>query len=874
MNDIAREIHPVRIEDELRQSYLDYAMSVIVGRALPDVRDGLKPVHRRVLFAMHQLKNDWNKAYKKSARVVGDVIGKYHPHGDDPVYETIVRLAQLFSMRYPLIDGQGNFGSVDGDAPAAMRYTEVRMMRLAHQLLDDLEKETVDFVPNYDGSEQMPAVLPTRVPNLLVNGSTGIAVGMATNIPPHNLAEVIDATLALLDNPEITLDALMQILPGPDFPTGGLINGRAGIVQAYRSGRGRVVLRGKYHLEEMPQERTRIVFDEIPYQVNKARLIEKIAALVKEKMVTGISELRDESDKEGIRIVIELRRHEAAEIVVNNLFEHTALQNTFGVNMVALVNGRPRLLTLQEILASFLSHRRDVITRRTIYELRRARSEGHLLEGLAIALASVDEIIEAIKTAPSVQIARERLVQRDWPATTVLPLIERLGPSDVCRPQNLDSGYGFQRVEDQDVYRFSPAQVQAILDLRLQKLTALEQEKLLEQYRVMITTIADLLDILQNPDRLTSVVREELVSIRDQYRDARRSEIFDLQEDLQIADLIPPEDMVFTLSKAGYAKIQPLGDYRVQHRGGKGKQASNLKDEDYIQRAITTHTHDTLLCFSNLGKVYWLKAFQLPQGSRNARGRPLINILPLSGDEQITEILPLPGSREHDLKSYDYSDTHWVCMATSQGIVKKTGLQHFSRPRTNGIIAIDLQENETLIGAALTDGTQQIMLFSSGGKVIRFAESDVRDMGRTARGVIGMRMDNDEKIVAMLLAQGDAEILTASACGFGKRTPIDQFRLQNRGGRGVIAMQCDERNGALIGALSLTVNDELMLISDSGTLARIRAGDIRRTARNTKGVTLIRLGAGEKLVSVDRIVETEADEENASDTVEESSENK
>ena len=859
---IAKFLGTRSIEDEIRQSYLDYAMSVIVGRALPDVRDGLKPVHRRVLYAMHELRNDFNKPYKKSARIVGDVIGKYHPHGDTPVYDTIVRMAQPFSLRYMLVEGQGNFGSIDGDAPAAMRYTEVRLRKLAHTLLEDIDKNTVDFVDNYDGSEQMPAVLPARFPNLLVNGSTGIAVGMATNIPPHNIGESIDATVALLDDPDIDTDALIAHIKGPDFPTAGIINGRAGLINAYKTGRGRAVMRGRYHIEPMPSDRERLVFTEIPYQVNKAKLVEKIATLVKEKRISSISELRDESDKDGIRIVMELKRGEAAQILVNHLFELTPLQSVFGINMVSLVNGRPVLLNLKRILELFLRHRREVVTRRTEFELRKARESGHLLEGLVVAIANIDEIIESIKTAPSVAEARVRLLDRQWPASTVLPMLQALGPIDSCRPEGLEAEYGFQQPGDD--YRLSPAQANAILEMRLQKLTGLEQEKLTRDYQAIISRIADLLDILQNPERLRAVIREELIDNKTNFADARRTEIVETQEDISLADLIEQQMVMLTISKAGWAKIQPLTNYQSQHRGGRGKQASLLKDDDYIQRMLTVHSHDTVLLFSSAGKVYWLKVFQFPTGSRNSKGKPLINILPLGEDERITAVLPLPDSRNNTIKEYEFAPMQ-VLMCTRRGIVKKTPLSEFSRPRPSGIIALELEEGDSLIGALLTSGDSEVVLCSSGGKIIRFPEQQVRPMGRIARGVIGMRMGADERIVAMLEVGDQQEILTASSSGYGKRSEMSLIRAQARGGQGVRI----QRLGAgeeLIGAIEVTGDDaDLCLITQNGILVRTAMASVRQTGRDAKGVTLIRLQADDKLITIDGATAEEALESDTED---------
>ncbi|MEH6576476.1 MAG: DNA gyrase subunit A [Amphritea sp.] len=847
MGDLAREILPVNIEDELKQSYLDYAMSVIVGRALPDVRDGLKPVHRRVLFAMSELGNDWNKAYKKSARVVGDVIGKYHPHGDSAVYDTIVRMAQPFSMRYMLVDGQGNFGSVDGDSAAAMRYTEIRMAKISHELLADLDKETVDFVPNYDGTEQIPEVLPTRVPALLVNGSAGIAVGMATNIPPHSLSEVVRGCIALIDNPDLSIDELMEYIPGPDFPTGAIINGRAGILQAYRTGRGRIYVRAKHHIEpDEKRGKDSIVFTEIPYQVNKARLIEKIADLVKDKKIEGITELRDESDKDGMRIVVELRRGEVAEVMVNNLFAQTQLQNVFGINMVALVDGQPRTLDLKTILECFVRHRREVVTRRTVYELRKARERGHILEGLAIALANIDPIIELIKTSPTPAEAKERLVASPWTPGDVTAMLERAG-ENACRPEELEAQYGMHDGQ----YHLSPAQAQAILELRLHRLTGLEHDKLIAEYKELLEKIAELLEILNSATRLMEVIREELEAIVEQYGDERRTDIIASQQDLTVADLITEEDMVVTISHGGYAKTQPLTMYQAQRRGGKGKSATAVKDEDFVEKLLIASTHDTILCFTNFGKVYWLKVYEIPQASRAARGRPIINILPLQENERITTILPVN----------EYAEDHYVFMATSAGTVKKTPLTNFSRPRSSGLIALALDEGDTLIGAAITDGTAEVMLVSSSGKSIRFPEGDVRAMGRTARGVRGIRLTDETQVISLIIPQEGGRILTTSINGYGKQTAVEDFPTYGRGGQGVIAMQCTDRNGQLIGAVQMFEGDDVMLISDQGTLVRTRSEEISVLGRNTQGVRVIRVAEGENLVGVARIEEPEPNEE-------------
>jgi DNA gyrase subunit A len=837
-----REILPVNIEDELRQSYLDYAMSVIVGRALPDVRDGLKPVHRRVLFTMNELNNTYNRPYMKSARVVGDVMGKYHPHGDVAIYDTVVRMAQDFAMRYLLVDGQGNFGSIDGDPPAAMRYTEVRMSRLASELLTDLDKETVEFVPNYDETLQMPEVLPTRVPNLLVNGSSGIAVGMATNIPPHNLREVVDGCLALLDDPTLSVDDLMEYIQGPDFPTAGIINGRAGIVQAYRSGRGRIYVRAR--AEVVHDERTgkdTIIITEIPYQLNKARLIEKIAELVKDKRIEGITELRDESDKDGLRVVIELRRGEPGEVVLNNLYSQTQLQSVFGINCVALVDDQPRVLNLKQMLEAFLQHRRDVITRRTIYLLRRARQRGHILEGQAVALANIDAVIELIKASPAAAEAREALMGRGWPSEGVQELLERAG-SDACRPEGLAEEFGFR----EGLYYLSDDQAQAILDLRLNRLTALEQDKLIEDYQGILDEIADLSEILNSGDRLLSVLREELGVIRETYGDERRTEILSTQEDLTVEDLITEEDLVVTISHQGYAKTQPLSAYRAQRRGGRGRAATAVKDEDFVEHLLIANSHDTVLCFSNMGKVYWLKVYQIPQASRGAKGRPLVNMLPLDEDERITTILPIQ----------DYDADHFIFMATANGTVKKTPLEQFARPRASGLIALELEEGNTLIGAALTDGYSDVLLTASSGKTVRFKESDVRAMGRTARGVRGIRLTGAHRVISLIIPSEAGFVLTASENGFGKRTAVTEFPVKGRGTQGVIAMQVSERNGDVVGAAQVFAGDELMLISNMGTLVRTASDEISVQGRNTQGVRLIMLRGDEKLVGVARIDES------------------
>ena len=845
MSEIAREIVPVNLEDEMRQSYLDYAMSVIVGRALPDVRDGLKPVHRRVLYAMRELSNDWNKAYKKSARIVGDVIGKYHPHGDSAVYDTMVRMAQPFSMRYLLIDGQGNFGSVDGDMPAAMRYTEVRMSRLAHELLADIDKETVDFKPNYDESESEPAVLPTRVPNLLINGQTGIAVGMATNIPPHNLIEVVNACLALLDNPALTLAEIMQHIPGPDFPTAGMINGAQEIATAYRTGRGRLSIRARSHVEDIGKgDRQAIIVTELPYQVNKARLLERIADLVRGKDIDGISELRDESDKDGMRVVIELKRGEQSDIVLNNLFAQTPMETVFGINMVALQDGQPKLMSLKEMLEAFIRHRREVITRRTIFDLAKARDRAHILEGLAVALANIDDVIALIKASPSSVEARVALQARAWGPGVVPQLLERAGEIST-RPNGLGAEFGYRPNTNGGGYRLSEAQAQAILDMRLHRLTGLEQDKIIEEFKELLVRIADLTDILARPERLTQVIRDELTEVREAYGDKRRTEINRDHLDLSTEDLIEPQDVVVTLSHAGYAKSQPVTEYQTQRRGGRGKAATAVKDEDFVEKLFVAHTHDTVLCFSNRGKVYWLKVYELPQAGRGARGKPMVNLLPLEEGEKISAVLPV--------KQYD--EQHFVFMATSQGTVKKTPLTAFSRPRTTGIIALDLAENDKLVGVGLTDGTKELILVSSGGKSIRFNESEVRPMGREAAGVRGIKLGEGHELVGQIVV-GDGNILTASENGYGKLTPLDDFPQHGRGGQGVIALQTTDRNGATVAALQVTAGQEVMLISSTGTLVRTPVDEISVVGRNTQGVRLIRLGEGERLVGVERVDET------------------
>ncbi len=855
MSETSRQVSPVSLESEMRESYLAYAMSVIVGRALPDVRDGLKPVHRRVLYAMNVLSNDWNKPYKKSARVVGDVIGKYHPHGDSAVYDTIVRMAQDFSLRYTLVDGQGNFGSVDGDMAAAMRYTEIRMAKIAHDLMADLDKETVDFSDNYDGTELIPDVFPTQIPNLLINGSSGIAVGMATNIPPHNLREVVDACVALLDNEDISIDELMEHIKGPDFPTAGIINGRAGIVEAYRTGRGRIYLRARAEvLEDEKTGRQTIIVTEIPYQLNKARLIERIAELVKEKKIEGISELRDESDKDGMRIVIELRRGEVGEVVLNNLYAQTQMQSVFGINMVALVDGQPRLLNLKQIIESFIRHRREVVTRRTVFLLRKAREKGHILEGLAVALADIDAVIALIKESPTTAEAKEKLMARAWRAASVLQLLGDAG-ADACRPEDLPAAFGMR---DQDYY-LSPAQAQAILDLRLNRLTGLEQEKLINDYQELLRQISDYLDILGSETRLFAVVREELAQVRENYGDERKTEITTSQLDLSMEDLITEEDRVVTISHGGYAKSQPLADYQAQRRGGMGKAAASVKDEDMVEHLLVASSHDTLLCFTSTGKVYWLRVFNIPLASRTSRGKPIVNILPLEEGERITSLLPVK----------EYTEGHFIFMATAMGTVKKTSLSSFSRQRSVGLRAIELDEGDTLIGTAQTDGQRDIMLFSSSGKTIRFHETDVREMGRTARGVRGMRLQPGQQLIALIIPEDGRQVLTVSENGYGKRTHCEEFPVYGRGGQGVIGMQTSERNGCLVGAVQVSDGDEIMLISDRGTLVRTRVDEVSVLSRNTQGVRLIKLKAEERLVGLERVQEPADQGGHADDDVDE-----
>jgi len=843
MSDFDNDITTINIEDELKQSYLDYAMSVIVGRALPDVRDGLKPVHRRVLFAMSELNNVYNRAYMKSARIVGDVIGKYHPHGDTAAYDTIVRMAQTFNMRYPLVDGQGNFGSLDGDSAAAMRYTEIRMKKIAHELLADLDKETVDFTDNYDGTLQMPVVLPSKVPNLLVNGSSGIAVGMATNIPPHNLTEVVNACLALIDNPDIDTDGLMEHIQGPDFPTGAIINGRAGIVMAYRTGRGRIQVRARCEVfTDEKTHRDTIIIQEIPFQLNRARLIERIAELVKEKKIEGISELRDESSTDT-RIVIELRRGEVGEVVLNNLYAQTQLQTVFGINIVALVEGQPRVLNLKEVLVAFVLHRREVITRRTVFLLRRARTRGHILEGLAVALSNIDPVIELIKSSANAQEAKDRLIATSWRSDNVQKMLERAGP-DAARPDELDARYGLKENGD---YFLSPEQAQSILEMRLNRLTGLEQQRLLSEYEEIVSTISELLIILNQPERLMEIIREELTEIREEYGDERRTEIIGTQEDLTTEDLITEQDMVVTLSNSGYAKTQPITDYQAQRRGGRGRSASAVKDEDFIEHLMVASTHDTILCFTNKGKVYWLRVFEIPVASRAARGRPLVNILPLGADERITAMLPVR----------EYRDDQFIFMATANGTVKKTPLMEFARRRSSGLIAIELDEDNTLVGASITQGDSDVMLFTSGGKAIRFNESDVRAMGRTARGVRGVKLRQEQTLIALIIPQPDAELLIASENGYGKRSNLEDYSVIGRGGQGVICMKVSERNGPVVGVIQIYSGDEVILISDQGTLVRIRGEEVSTQGRNTQGVRLINLASDESLVGLARVEEAD-----------------
>jgi len=849
MDQFAKETIPVSLEEEMRRSYLDYAMSVIVGRALPDVRDGLKPVHRRVLFAMHELSNDWNRAYKKSARIVGDVIGKYHPHGDTAVYDTIVRMAQDFSLRYPLIDGQGNFGSVDGDNAAAMRYTEIRMARIAHELLDDLDKETVDFGPNYDGSEHEPLILPSKIPNLLINGSSGIAVGMATNIPPHNLSEIVAACQALLKDPVVGIDELIKIVPAPDFPTRGFIYGTVGVKEALRTGRGRVVMRARTHIEDMEKgNRQAIVIDELPYQVNKANLLMKIGGMVREKRLEGIAEIRDESDKSGMRAVIELKRGEVAEIILNNLFNETQMQDSFGVNMVALVDGQPRLLNLKQMLEAFLRHRREVVTRRTVFELRKARERGHILEGLAVALSNVDDVIALIKAAQTPAEAKQQLMGRLWRSRLVEEMLSKVNP-DAARPAGLAPEFGFQR---KGGYRLSEAQAQRILEMQLQRLTGLEQDKLVAEYKEVMERIVDLLDILAKPARITRIISGELSDIKKQYGDERRSEIVEHTQDLSMEDLIASEDVVVTLSHGGYMKCQPVADYRAQKRGGRGRQATTTKEDDFIEKLFIANTHDCILCFSNRGRVYWLKVYAVPQGSRTSRGKPIINLVPLLEHEKITAVLPVK----------EFDDGHFVFMATANGTVKKTALSAFSRPRPSGIIAVSLDDGDYLIGVALTDSKHDIMLFSDGGKALRFAETEVRVMGRNAGGVRGMRLVKGGHVISLLTAENEEQsVLTATENGYGKRTPIGRYTRHGRGTQGMIAIQASARNGKLVAAQIVGDDDEIMLITTGGVLIRTRIAEIREIGRTAQGVRLINLGEGEKLAGLETVAERDDDEE-------------
>jgi DNA gyrase subunit A len=870
MDLFAKETIPISLEEEMRKSYLDYAMSVIVGRALPDVRDGLKPVHRRVLFAMHEMNNVWNRPYVKCARVVGETMGKYHPHGDASIYDTLVRMAQPFSLRYMLVDGQGNFGSVDGDGAAAMRYTECRLDKIAGEMLADIDKETVDFVPNYDGKEKEPSVLPTRIPNLLINGSSGIAVGMATNIPPHNITEVIGGALHVLHNPDVTVDELIERIPAPDFPTGGIIYGISGVRDGYRTGRGRVVMRAKTHFEEFGKEhRTAIIVDELPYQVNKKSLLERIAELVRDKKLEGISDIRDESDKSGMRVVIELKRGEVAEVVLNNLYKQTQLQDTFGMNMVALVDGQPKLLNLKQMLECFLSHRREVVTRRTVFELRKARERGHLLEGLAVALANIDDFIDIIKAAPTPPVAKTELMARSWDSSVVREMLARTGENNIggieaFRPANLPRHYGIQ---PDGMYRLSDDQTQEILQMRLQRLTGLEQDKIVNEYREVMETIANLLDILSKPERVTSIITDELNAAMNEYggpKDARRSTIENNATDLGTEDLITPQDMVVTLSHTGYMKSQPVSEYRAQKRGGRGKQAMATKEDDWIDQLFVANTHDYILCFSDRGRLYWLKVWEVPQGSRNSRGRPIVNMFPLQDGEKITVVLPLSGENR------TFPEDHYIFMATSLGTVKKTPLSDFSNPRKAGIIAVDLDEGDFLIGAALTDGQHDVMLFSDSGKAVRFDENDVRPMGRTARGVRGMNLDEGQQVIALLVAENEQQsVLTATENGFGKRTPITEYTRHGRGTKGMIAIQTSERNGKVVAATLVEPNDEILLITTGGVLIRTRVAEIREMGRATQGVTLIAVEDGTHLSGLQRIVESDvADVDDDSDVPE------
>jgi DNA gyrase subunit A len=855
MDQFAKETLPISLEEEMRRSYLDYAMSVIVGRALPDVRDGLKPVHRRVLYAMHELNNDWNRAYKKSARIVGDVIGKYHPHGDTAVYDTIVRMAQDFSLRYMLVDGQGNFGSIDGDNAAAMRYTEIRMAKIGHELLADIDKETVDFGPNYDGSENEPLILPARIPNLLINGSSGIAVGMATNIPPHNLNEVVDACQHLLNNPQASIDELIEIIPAPDFPTAGIIYGVAGVRDGYRTGRGRVVMRAATHFEEIDRgQRMAIIVDELPYQVNKRSLLERIAELVNDKKLEGISDIRDESDKSGMRVVIELKRGEVPEVVLNNLYKATQLQDTFGMNMVALVDGQPKLLNLKEMLEAFLSHRREVLTRRTVYELRKARERGHVLEGLAVALANIDEFIAIIKAAPTPPIAKQELMARAWDSSLVREMLARAegenaqaGGREAYRPEGLNPAFGMQ---GDGLYKLSDTQAQEILQMRLQRLTGLEQDKIIGEYREVMAQIADLLDILARPERITAIIVDELTAVKAEFGDARRSKIELNATELNTEDLITPQDMVVTMSHAGYVKSQPLSEYRAQKRGGRGKQATQMKEDDWIDTLFIANTHDHILCFSNRGRVYWVKVYEVPQGSRNSRGRPIVNMFPLQEGEKINVVLPVK----------EFSADKFVFMATALGTVKKTPLEAFSRPLRKGIIAVGLDEGDYLIGADITDGQHDVMLFSDAGKAVRFDENDVRPMGREARGVRGMQLEEGQQVIAMLVAGSETQsVLTATENGYGKRTPITEYTRHGRGTKGMIAIQTSERNGKVVAATLVDAEDQIMLITTTGVLIRTRVSEIREMGRATQGVTLISLDEGTKLSGLQQIAEADPD---------------
>ena len=866
MDQFAKETIPISLEEEMRKSYLDYAMSVIVGRALPDVRDGLKPVHRRVLFAMHETSNVWNRPYVKCARVVGEVMGKYHPHGDQAIYDTLVRMAQDFSLRYTLVDGQGNFGSIDGDNAAAMRYTECRLDKIASELLADIDKETVDFVPNYDGKEKEPSVLPTRIPNLLINGSSGIAVGMATNIPPHNITEVINGALHVLSTPTCTIDELIEIIPAPDFPTAGIIYGVSGVRDGYRTGRGRVVMRARTHFEEIRDGRHAIIVDELPYQVNKKSLLERIAEIVRDKKLEGISDIRDESDKSGMRVVIELKRGELPEVVLNNLYKQTQLQDTFGMNMVALVDGQPKLLNLKQMLECFLSHRREVVTRRTVFELRKARERGHVLEGLAVALANIDEFIAIIKAAPTPPVAKSELMARSWDSSLVREMLSRTGDENVgginaFRPENLPRHYGLQ---SDGLYKLSDDQAQEILQMRLQRLTGLEQDKIVNEYKDVMSQIADLLDILARPDRVTTIISDELIAARNEYgegnKDVRRSQIEINATDLGTEDLIAPQDMVVTLSHTGYMKSQPLSEYRAQKRGGRGKQAAATKEDDWIEQLFIANTHDYMLCFSNRGRMYWLKVWEVPQGSRTSRGKPIVNMFPLHEGEKITVVLPLFGENR------TFPEDRYVFMATSLGTVKKTPLSDFSNPRKAGIIAVDLDETDFLIGAALTDGKNDVMLFSDSGKAVRFDENDVRPMGRTARGVRGMNLDEGQIVIALLVAQNEQQsVLTATENGFGKRTPITEYTRHGRGTKGMIAIQTSDRNGKVVAATLVEPTDEIMMITTGGVLIRTRVSEVREMGRATQGVTLIAVEDGAKLSGLQRILEADSEDDNGTD---------